>query len=398
MVHNGYNEYSKQNLGNLKIGKYKCPNCKLNKEESKSSWINMVSEVKEFYGSFALDCLDLDVSYDGMARISKYMLSRGKDYFLDLAEDMLSEIDLPPIEFKDEIPIIHYDEQHPKRERTQKYRLTVLDGKSKRPIFEELTDSKDNPTIINFLSNLPTEDISPFIVTDLDRRYGGVFKTLFGDNYIHQKCLFHLNQLITKMFPKNRTIYQEYVKYQFLNIFYERGTELSFLEDSLQEKEVRLELGLPAQKDWKKEKFKEFRKLLHDMEKSRRRRKENLPMNSYDKSLDNLEELRKFVDEIDTNKINSNLWDKLDKRLKQIVADFKYLTAFHWVPNAPATNNAIENYYSTSLKTNHKKKLRTDEGIIQQLKISALKRAGMLGKPPITFPGLLAKFRAISAT
>ncbi|MCK9325623.1 MAG: hypothetical protein M0P69_09010 [Bacteroidales bacterium] len=37
MVHNGYNEYSKQNLGNLKIGKYQCPNCKSNKEESKSS-------------------------------------------------------------------------------------------------------------------------------------------------------------------------------------------------------------------------------------------------------------------------------------------------------------------------------------------------------------------------
>jgi hypothetical protein len=63
---------------------------------------------------------------------------------------------------------------------------------------------------------------------------------------------------------------------------------------------------------------------------------------------------------------------------------------FHAIPGLPATNNAIENYYSTSLKTHRKKQFRTDAGIINQLKLSAMKRAGMLNEPKTT---LLELFR-----
>jgi len=59
------------------------------------------------------------------------------------------------------------------------------------------------------------------------------------------------------------------------------------------------------------------------------------------------------------------------------------LTAFYFVDGAPATNNDIENYYSTSLKTHRKKQLRTP-GIEEQMKLSALKRAGMFGRPEKT--------------
>lgn len=237
-----------------------------------------------------------------------------------------------------------------------------------------------------------------FIVTDLDRRYPAIFDEVFGDNHIHQKCLFHQNKLVVSVFPKNCTLYQEYIKYKFLNIFYDRNEELLFLENLIKEQESREELGLPGHREWKKEKFQEFREFLHNKEKSRRRQKETLPMNSYDQTLDNLEELTKFVDnDIDTDeRVNDKLANKLRKRLEQITRDIKPLTAFHSVLGAPATNNAVENYYSTSLKTNHKKKQRTDEGIVQQLKISALKRANMLDKPPITFIEIINKFRAIS--
>jgi hypothetical protein len=39
---------------------------------------------------------------------------------------------------------------------------------------------------------------------------------------------------------------------------------------------------------------------------------------------------------------------------------WKNLTMFQVLPDLPATNNPIENYYSTSLKTHRKKQLRTD--------------------------------------
>ena len=57
-----------------------------------------------------------------------------------------------------------------------------------------------------------------------------------------------------------------------------------------------------------------------------------------------------------------------------IKKNWKYLTAFYHIKDCPATNNAIENYYSTSLKTHRKKQLRTDEGIENHMKLSALKR------------------------
>ncbi len=66
------------------------------------------------------------------------------------------------------------------------------------------------------------------------------------------------------------------------------------------------------------------------------------------------------------------------------------LTVFHYIPGAPATNNAIENYYSTSLKTHRKKQFRTDTGILNQIRLSSMKRAGMFEEPKTT---LLELFR-----
>jgi len=207
MVHNGFNTYSKKNLGSIRIGKYKCPNCQSNQEESKYIWTDLLSKIKAFFASFALMCRDQNVSYEGIAEISKFLIPHGKDYFAELYADYLSKIEIPLMEIKGEMPILHYDEQHPKRGRSQKYRLTLLDGETKRPILEKLADSKDNETIKNFISGVYDENICPFMVTDLDRRYNGIFQEIFGQNFIHQKCLFHENKLVIGEFPKNCTIY-----------------------------------------------------------------------------------------------------------------------------------------------------------------------------------------------
>ena len=65
-----------------------------------------------------------------------------------------------------------------------------------------------------------------------------------------------------------------------------------------------------------------------------------------------------------------------------IEKNWKYLTAFYFVEGAPATNNLLENY-STSLKTRRKKHLR-EKGIKNQMKLHAMKKAGMLKKPDRT--------------
>jgi hypothetical protein len=65
---------------------------------------------------------------------------------------------------------------------------------------------------------------------------------------------------------------------------------------------------------------------------------------------------------------------------------------FHVLQDLPATNNPIENYYSTSLKTHRKKQLRTDEGINNQMKLSAMKRAKMFDEATNTLLELFMRF------
>ncbi len=70
----------------------------------------------------------------------------------------------------------------------------------------------------------------------------------------------------------------------------------------------------------------------------------------------------------------------VQKRMKMIKKNWKHLTEFYFMKDAPAMNNLIENYYSASLKTHRKKQLRTERGIKNQMKLSAMKRAEVLGR------------------
>src|SRR5659263_625018 len=86
-------------------------------------------------------------------------------------------------------------------------------------------------------------------------------------------------------------------------------------------------------------------------------------------------------------------YEIIQHRLNMIKKKWKNLTIFHAIPGLPATNNPIENYYTSSLKTHRKKQLRTDEGILNQMKLSAMKRAGMLNEPKTTLCELFMCFK-----
>jgi hypothetical protein len=92
----------------------------------------------------------------------------------------MENTEIPPLE---NVLIVHYDEQFPKEGRTQKYRLTLLDAKTKRPVADELFDIKDPETIKQFLlANLDTSK-PIFIITDFYSSYPHVLKEVFGDNW-----------------------------------------------------------------------------------------------------------------------------------------------------------------------------------------------------------------------
>jgi hypothetical protein len=296
---------------------------------------------------------------------------RDKDTIRNMVQCAIKDIQVPPIK---DIQVVHYDEQHPKAGRNQKYRLTLIDGVTKQVIAEELCDSKDSDTVEGFFRrNLDTQK-PVFLVTDLYRGYSELFKKIFGNNLTHQLCLFHLGALIVRDFPRKTTIKQELVKYKMLNIFYNRDLEIDFLSCLIGEEKVMKQKSNKEYKAWLKEAMHAFRDFVYKLELKRRREKENLKQRSYYDAFNNFNCLLKEIDSFEIAVRNRLL------RIKEL---WPNLTAFYFIYNVPATNNAIENYYSTSLKTHRKNQLEVP-GILDQMKLSALKRAGIFGRPEKT--------------
>ncbi len=87
---------------------------------------------------------------------------------------------------------------------------------------------------------------------------------------------------------------------------------------------------------------------------------------------------------------------KIRKRLRKIDKNWKYFTNFYFIQDAPATNNQIENHYSTSLKTHQKKALRTPQGIKNHIKLSDIKKSGILDKTGGTILEIHQKIKQIT--
>jgi len=364
MNHNGYNEYTKKNLGTIKIGKYECPYCEEPLEEDKSVWKKIKAEffnqLKKIYRLLRNN----NVSYQAISEIMKLIFPQSKGTVFRGFVESMEEVEIPE---NGKAYIVHYDEQFPKKGRCQKFRLSLLDGKTKNPIAEGLFDDKNSETIKQFLiSNLDT--IEPiYIVTDFGTSYPNILNEIFGDKLLHQYCLFHLNKLIGKDFPRKTTIAQDLLKYKLYNIFYNHEKEIELLS-KLETKERSIIQDKKVYGEWIKKAKNDFYRFVHELELARRRKKENHEMHSLEKSRINFDELLKDLESFD---------EKIQTRLIMIKDHWKNLTMFYVLPGLPATNNPIENYYSTSLKTHRKKQLRTDEGILNQMKLSAMKRAKM---------------------
>ncbi len=378
MDHNGYNTYTKKGLGSIKVGKYFCPSCEKLCEEDKGFWEDLNDSFFSVLGEFFQRLRALHVSFEGISWALELVFPRGKDTVHREFNRAVEEAEIPPAE---DVEVVHYDEQFPKRGRSQKFRLTLLDGKG-LVIAEELHNKKDPETIKEFLGRYLNPRKKTFVVTDLYSSYPEVFEEFFGE-LVHQLCLLHLNKRICKDFPKKPTIEQLLTMYRLLNTFYNREQELEFLKAMVEKEREVKDNG--NYKDWLKKARSAFNSFVHELKLKRRREKRNLELRSYKSSLEVFNQLM--------NEIHS-FGKKVRKRLRKIEKNWDHFTAFHFVEGAPATNNLMENYYSTSLKTHRKKQFRTEEGLENHMKLSQLKRAGKLnGKR--TLLEVFSKFKLI---
>ncbi|KAF5415666.1 MAG: hypothetical protein C5S48_05105 [Candidatus Methanogaster sp.] len=174
------------------------------------------------------------------------------------------------------------------------------------------------------------------------------------------------------------------MKYRMLNIFYNRDVEIKMLEELAAEEERLIEQNYQKKYEtWLKEKITSFRRVLHDQELNRRRKEENMEQRPYQEALEVFAALMAEIESFE---------ESVQKRLKMIEKNWKELTAFYFVERAPATNNLVENYYGASLKTHHKKQFRTKLGMKNQMKLSSMKRAGILGKCKDTLLDAFSRF------
>jgi hypothetical protein len=371
MIRNGFNIYCKGHLGKATVGRYWCKSCGNSIEEGRSFWDKMKAQFFNILTDIMLRLRLNHVSYEEIESIMTLLYPRDKDTIRNMVRCAIENTRVASVK---DVRIVHYDEQHPKAGRSQKYRLTLLDGVTRQVIAEELFDSKDADTIEGFFRRNLDVNKPIFIVTDLYRGYSELFEKVFGNIVTHQLCLLHLNKLIVNDFPRKTTIEQELVKYKMLNIFYNRDLEIEFLSCLIEEEKVMRQKSGKEYKAWLKEAMHAFRDFVYKQELKRRREKKNLEQRSYYDAFNNFNCLMKEIDSFEIAVRN---------RLMVIKKRWPNLTAFYFVDNAPATNNAVENYYSTSLKTHRKNQLEVP-GIEDQMKLSALKRTGIFGRPEKT--------------
>lgn len=371
MVHNGYNYARKKGFGKVRIGKQRCLACGAEHHEDKSFWKDLLTRWEETVMGLLMVLRDSHVGWAAISTIMNYILPCSKDKARYLFNRRIGRFEYP----QENYLIVNYDEQHPKSGRTQKFRLSLLNYQTGIPIAEGLFDNKNDATIEAFLREHLDVDKELIIITDCDRRYPAILKRIWGSRVIHQKCLLHLNKLVVKEFGRNTTLQDEYNKYLILNIFYNRRKELKFLERKLKKQRKKHFASAKELWDWVKKQKRLFRDYVRKLENQRRRDGKNLPQRPLWKA----------------QQLFDRLWQQqqllpraAQVRLQMIKEEWQALTAFYHIKGCPATNNTLENYYSTSLKTHRKKQLRTDQGIINHMKLSALKRAEGFAKPKQT--------------
>jgi len=146
MVHNGYNIYFKKGLGGVKIGRYKCSNCCNTQEENRDFWEDLKSLLFDSFKDFFRLLRYHNVSYEGISAIMDFIYPRSKITILREFSKNMEQEEVPDL---GNAYIVHYDEQHPKEGRCQKYRLTLLDAKTQRPLADELFDDKSGSVAKN---------------------------------------------------------------------------------------------------------------------------------------------------------------------------------------------------------------------------------------------------------
>lgn len=350
MNQNGYNIVTKRNIGSVKVGKYICPSCKATHHTDIRFWNEQKGMVRDLLGELLMCLKNGGNSYRRMAEIMNYFVPFEKSSLYSQFYQIVEKSEFIPSNIKGKIAIINFDEEYLKISGKWRYRLTLLNYETKLPIAEKVVKKLTDEVIIEFIkSNFNPEQYDKiYVVTDLKPSYSNIFKSLFGKKLVHQYCLFHLYQLICKEFSKNSSISELLLQYRLMNIFYNYDSEIEQIKKIAEEENSLVPIDKKELKSWTKEKKEEIfaHFFEHRNEDSNKLRE---PVEAYLNMLELYE---------DYDKMPSNI----QKRLEMIDNSILNFLAYRSIPNAPATNNAIEGYFSVTTDPILKKQMKTIKG------------------------------------
>lgn len=370
-LRNGWDKITRKNLFTLKIGKFLCPKCKKTIRSDLSFWENLIEDWNQSLSSFFLRLHDRDVALRVISDLMNFLTPMGKDTVLRKICQSIKKLIIPRI--KGKYQIIHYDEQHPKKGRQQKYRLTLICAITGKVIADDLTDDMSKETVKEFLKSNLNTDKEIIMITDGLPWYPELFKEIWDKKVKHQMCILHLNKLVVSDCGKVKSLQEMYNTYLLLNIFLDRKKELEFIQMLIEEEKT---ISKQNYAEWIKHTKNRFNKFVRSLEKMRRRDKVNHTLYSLEEA------------EINFIKLKNEIWlleKPLQKRLKYIEKHWNQFSLFLHIKDCPHTNNIIENYFSSSLKTHRKKQFRTDKGLINKIKLSHYKRNIGFENPIKTF-------------
>ena len=125
-----------------------------------------------------------------------------------------------------------------------------------------------------------------------------------------------------------------------LNVFYNRDLEIGYLSALIEEEKIMMQRSPQELEEWTERAMHKFRGFVHQLELKRRREEKNLEHRTYADAKDKFNEL---FDKIESFEI------PVQKRLKKIKEHWQNLTAFYWVPNAPATSQTAAAHPDASI-------------------------------------------------
>lgn len=376
MVHNGYNYRQKKNYLKIKIGKYKCPHCEVNLQETAKFFHEILSFLKGPIQTVILKMRAFGVSYGHMADVMQSIIPMEKDQIYGIIEQIIEQTTVEPPKAQG-IQVIFYDEQFPFVNGIPHVRMAIIDGYSRIPYADEIVSKNDSETMKQvFLASGLDFSKPTIVVTDLDRKYPAVLDELFGKNLIHQPCLFHLFKLIRSEFPKECSISEELLIQRILNVFYDHSVEIEWLEKYVEEEQKILPEKTKKQyQEWLKDVRNKFYRLCHELKVERRRKKENRRVRFFSDIVENLTQLLVNIEQYSPI---------IQKRLIMIDKNFVQLTNFCEGHNIPTTSNGVENYFSSTLKLGWKRLMRTVNGLKNHLKLMRMKHQDLLSQSEFT--------------